>query len=74
MAACAEGKDSPRTPMNSGSGWGSVMNGLGRSNGTLSPTAIRSAVQTVAAVSSATNGRRVASASPTAMRIQIAPP
>ena len=74
MAEWAEGNESPRTPMKSGGGCGSVMNGLGRSTGTLIASAVRSAVQTVAAVSSATNGRRVASASPIAMRIQIAPP
>lgn len=60
--------------MKSGVGCGSVMNGRGRSTGTLIATASRSDVQTVAAVSSATNGRRVTSASATAMRIQIAPP
>jgi hypothetical protein len=74
VAAWAEGNESPRTPMKSGGGCGSVTNGLGRSTGTLIASAVRSAVQTVTAVSSATNGRRVASASPTAMRIQIAPP
>jgi len=60
--------------MKSGGGCGSGMNGLGRLTGTLIATASRSAVQTVAAVSSAMYGRRVASASAIAMRIQIAPP
>ena len=60
--------------MKSGAGCGSGMKGLGRLTGTLIATASRSAVQTVAAVNSAMNGRRVTTARPIAMRIQMAPP
>jgi hypothetical protein len=50
------------------------MNGLGLSTATLIPSEIKSALQIVAAASAAIVGRRVSSASATAIRIQIDPP